>query len=155
MSHASGMLGHSWNLNLMVYGWSCLIWVHTVVYPLTYKETVEWWILILLQQKWFQNCDRITVPILINYGTSLKRSIIMSFLTIKYRMWNKRQLWRYSGIRNSLIKGCKSCCWHTWIKIQVPGTSITPYPGAYLVLCYYALYFRHSLHVLMDSDIAN
>ena len=155
MSHASGTLGHSWNLNLMVYGWSHLMWVHIIVYPLAYEETIEWWILILLHQKLFQNWDRIIVLALLSSRTSLKQSMIMSFLTIRYRMRNQRQLRRYSGIGNSLTKSCESCCWHTWIKIRVLSTSITPYPKAYLVLHHCTMYFGHSFCALMDSDIAS
>ena len=150
----NGTLGHSWRLNLMIYGWSHLMWVHMVVYPLACEEMVKWWILILLHHKLFQNCDKIIVLVLINSGTSLKQSMIMSFLTIMYGMWNKRQLLRYSGIGNSLTKGCESCCWHTWIKIWVPSTTITPYLGAYLVLRYCTMYFRYSLHALLHSNIA-
>ena len=42
---------------------------------------------------------------------------------------NKRQLLRYLGIGRSLTKGCESCCWHTWIRIWVSSTTITPYLG--------------------------
>ena len=88
----------------------------------------------MLHQKLWENCYRITVLILISFRTSYILSMIMSFLTIKYGTRNKRQLLRYSGIRNSLTKGYESCCWHTWIKIWVPSTTITPYLGTYLVL---------------------
>ena len=152
---ASGTLGHSWRLNWMVCGWSHLMWVHTVVYLLACEEMVKWWILILLDQKLWENCDRITVLILISSGTSYILSMIMSFLTIRYRTRNKRQLLRYSGIGNSLTRGCESCCWHTWIKIRVPSTTITPYLGTYLVLRYCAMYFGHSLHALLHSNIAS
>ena len=54
----------------------------------------------------------------------------MSFLTIRYKTQNKRQLLRYMGIGGSLTKGCESCCWHTWIRIRVPSAAITPYLGA-------------------------
>ena len=37
----SGTLGHSRRLNLMVCGWSHLMWVHIVVYPLACEETVK------------------------------------------------------------------------------------------------------------------
>ena len=42
---------------------------------------------------------------------------------------NKRQLLRYLGIGRSLTKCCESCCWHTWIRIRVSSTTITPYLG--------------------------
>ena len=155
MSHASGTLRHSWRLNLMIYRWSCLMRVYTVVYPLAWEETVKWWILNLLHQKLFQNCNKIIVLILISFGTSLKQSMIMSFLTIRYKMQNKRQLQRYSGIGNSFTKGCKSFYWHTWIRIRVPSITITPYPGAYLVLRCCAMYFGHSLYALLHLDIAS
>ena len=125
---ASGTLGHSWRLNLMICEWSHLIWVHTVVYPLAREETVKWWILILLHQKLWENCDRITLLILISSGTSYILSIIMSFLTIRYETQNKRQLLKYLGIGSSLTKGCE-IFWHTWIRIWVSSTTITPYLG--------------------------
>ena len=80
---------------------------------------------------------------------------IMSFLTIRYWTRNKRQLLRYSGIRNSLTKGCETCRWHTWIRIRVPNITITPYLGTYLVPRYSAMYFGHSLHALLPLDIAS
>ena len=127
---ASGTLGHSWMLNLMVCGWSRLMWVHTVVYPLACEETITLWILILLHQKLWENCDKITLLVLMSSERSYILSIIMSFLTIKYRMQNERQLLRYLGIGRSLTTSCESYCWHTWIRIRVLSTTITPYLGA-------------------------
>ena len=48
-----------------------------------------------------------------------------------YKVWDvkKRQLLRYFEIERSLTKGCESCCWHTWIRIQVSSTTIIPYLG--------------------------
>ena len=126
----SGTLGHSRRLNLMVCGWSHLMWVHIVVYPLACEETVKWWILIFLHQKLWENCDKITLLVFMSSGRSYILSISMSFLTIRYKTQNKRQLLRYMGIGRSLTKGCESCCWHTWIRIRVPNTAITPYIGA-------------------------
>ena len=80
--------------------------------------------------------DKITLLVLMSSGRSYILSIIMSFLTIKYGTQNKRQLLRYLGIGRSLTKGCESCCWHIWIRIRVPGTTITPYLGHTKVLCY-------------------
>ena len=83
----------------------------------------------LLHQKLWENCDKITLLVLMSSGRSYILSIIMSFLNIRYETQNKRQLLRYLGIRRSLTKGCESYCWHTWIKIQVPSTTIKPYLG--------------------------
>ena len=115
MSHACGMLGQSRSLN-MGYGWSHLIGVLTVVYPLAQPLMVEWWIVIFLQQNLFQRCKKITQQQLITSETSKWSIIIISFLTIRYGMQNKRLLQRYSGIGKSLTKGWESCSWHTWIK---------------------------------------
>ena len=156
MGHASGMLGQLWSLNLMDYGWSHLMGVLIVVYPLAWHKMVEWWILIFLQLNLFQRCKKITLQQFITSKTSLKRSImIISFLTIRYGMQNKRLLQGYSRIGKSLTKGWESCCWQTWIKIRALGTSITPYPGASLVILYCAMYFELSLHALMDSNIVS
>ena len=104
--------------------------------------------------KFVENCDKITLLVLMSSGRSYILSIIMSFLTIKYEMQNKRQLLRYLGIGRSLTKGCESCCWHTWIRTQVPSTTITPYLGHTKVLHYCAMYIGHSLHALLHSNIA-
>ena len=138
----------------MVCEWSRLMWVHTLVYPLACEETVKWWILILLHQKLRENCNKITLLILISSGRSYILSILMSFLTKKYGMQNKTQLLRYLGIGRSLTKGYESCCWHTWIRIRVPGTTITPNLGHTKVLRYCAMYIGHSLHALLHSNIA-
>ena len=42
-----------------------------------------------LHQKLFQNCDKITMLILISSGTTLKQSMIMIFLTIRYGVQKK------------------------------------------------------------------
>ena len=38
---ASGTLGHTRSLNSMICGWSRLMWVHTLVYPLGCEEMVK------------------------------------------------------------------------------------------------------------------
>ena len=95
-------------------------------------------------------------------------------------MRNKRLLQRYSRIGNSLtgivvgiipkvekdIQGlgtnyCQrlrkifKCCWHSWIKIREPGTSITSYLGVCPMILHCAMYFGLSLHALIDSDITS
>ena len=92
--------------------------------------------------------------VLMSSGKSYVVNIIMSFLTIKYETQNKKQLLRYLGIRRSLTKGCESCCWHTWIRTQVPSIVITPYLGHTKVLHYCAMYIGHLLHALLHSNIA-
>ena len=96
------------------------------------------WILILLHQKLWENCDRITPLVLINSETSYILSIIMSFLTIRYGMQNKRQLLRYLGIEQSYQRLRKLLLayldqdpgtqynYHT-IPRNVPGTTLLCY----------------------------
>ena len=154
-SHVSGTLGQSWSL-IMDYEWSHLMGVLTIVCPLAWPLMVEWWIVIFLQQNLFQCCKKITRQQLVTLETSLKRSIIIiSFLTIRYGMRNKRLLQKYSGIGKSLTKGWESCCWHTWIKKLAPGTGIKPYPRMSSMIQYCAMYFKLSLHALKNSDIVS
>ena len=115
---------------------------------------VEWWIAIFLQQNLFHCCKKNTQQQFITLLISLKGSILgITFLTIRYGLWNNELLQRYSGIGKSLTKGWGSYYWHTWMKRLAPGTGGTPYPGTSSVIQYCAMYFGLSLHALKDSDI--
>ena len=80
----------------------------------------------------------------------------MLFRSIKYGTQNKRQLLSYLGIGRSLTKGCESCCWHTWIRTQVPSTAITPYEGtALLRYVYFKYYCLIQTNILSGNGMTN